>query len=277
MSVNDNNVNIIIIDGSYYCFYRFHALINWWNKSHKDEPLDIPHENTEFMNKFDKLFVEKIKEIPKKLKINKEEYKIIVAKDCPRSEIWRNKSINNYKGNRDNFKHDIGPFFKTAYEKLFNESGIHGIVSENKLEADDCVALIVNHYIKNNINNNIYIISYDMDYLQLLKNDKINMYNLKYQNLRENKAFIDKNPSKSLFCKILMGDKSDNIKPIFSKCGIKTALKYYDNKESFDELLMHNKKIKENYETNKKLIDFDEIPTELSDSFYQNNNNLILF
>ena len=31
--------NYLFIDGSYYCFYRFHALLTWWKNAHRDEPL----------------------------------------------------------------------------------------------------------------------------------------------------------------------------------------------------------------------------------------------
>ena len=51
--------NIIIIDGSYYCFYRFHALCMWWKKSHDNESVEDPINNEEFVQKFDKLFIEK--------------------------------------------------------------------------------------------------------------------------------------------------------------------------------------------------------------------------
>ena len=46
-----------------------------------------------------------------------------------------------------------------------------------------------------------------------------------------NKKFIH------LFYKIVLGDKSDNILPIFKKCGPKTCEKYYENQELFLEAL----------------------------------------
>ena len=38
-------------------------------------------------------FVEKINEIPKKLKIHKEAFKMLAGKDCPRNTIWRHNLI----------------------------------------------------------------------------------------------------------------------------------------------------------------------------------------
>ena len=90
--------NYILIDGSYYCFYRYFALLNWWKMAHSEEELSVPFDNELFVEKFKSTFIDKIKEIPKKLKIKNA--KIIVGKDCPRSEIWRNKYSEEYKATR---------------------------------------------------------------------------------------------------------------------------------------------------------------------------------
>ena len=66
--------------------------------------------------------------------------------------------------------------------------------------------------------------------------------------------------------KILTGDKSDNIKGVFKKCGPKTACKYYENKELFREKLKEDGAM-EGYLLNKKIIDFNEIPEELVNKF----------
>ena len=49
-----------------------------------------------------------------------------------------------YKENRD--KDDTflgGPFFKMAYDTLWEEAGVNAIVKFPQLEADDCIALTV--------------------------------------------------------------------------------------------------------------------------------------
>ena len=35
----------LLIDGSYYMFYRYFAVEQWWKHSHPDEPLENPIEN----------------------------------------------------------------------------------------------------------------------------------------------------------------------------------------------------------------------------------------
>ena len=103
-----------------------------------------------------------------------------------------------------------------------------------------------------------------MDYLQLA-GPRVKLLNLKYKLLTDSKKWSG-DPQKDLFCKIVMGDKSDDITAIFKKCGPKTTLKYYDDKEAFEAQLK-----KENaydvYERNKKLVDFNNIPDELISEF----------
>ena len=98
-------------------------------------------------------------------------------------------------------------------------------------------------YITNKISNSIiYILASDADYIQL-KTPEINIINLKYQSIINNKNIFE-DSKKSLFCKIVSGDKSDNIPPIITRCGIKTAIKYYENPELFKKLLNDNLKCK---------------------------------
>lgn len=262
-------INYILIDGSYFIFYRFYALLAWWKLAKPDENIDNPANNTEFIEKFKKTFKDKIAEISKKLKLKN--FKILVALDCPRKEIWRNYYFPEYKATRiydDNL--GIGSFFEIGINIFKNELKLP-ILKENKLEADDCIALYVKYLKLNENYNSITIIANDMDYMQLDNEENINIINLKYKYLRESKT-ITQNSECNLFCKIIMGDKSDNIPGIFKKCGLKTAIKYFENKELFNKQLD-----KENthsaYALNKLIIDFNNIPNELKESFYSKLTN----
>ena len=259
--------NYILIDGSYYCFYRYYALLNWWKMAHSEEDLDTPYENKLFVEKFKTTFIDKIKELSKKLKIK--DSKIIVAKDCPRKHIWRMNYSAEYKANRiydDTFMG--GPFFKLAYEELFpSMPGIEIIYNKN-LEADDCIAIASKCINEINKDANVYIIASDTDYLQLLK-PNLYIYTLKYKELKESKTYED-DPDKYLFCKILMGDKSDNIKGVFNKCGPKMADRFWQNEEYLKEKLQNNE-CERRFNLNKKLISFSEIPKELIKDFVTEN------
>jgi len=127
----DPKMNHIYIDASYFIFYRVFALCVWWRNAKKDEPLIEPSLNDEFLEKFCSTFVDKIKEIPKKLGLKKQPYKIFVARDCPQSDIWRKKLFPEYKHGRDQTKNkeaNISEFFRIAYEqKLFEKAATYQV------------------------------------------------------------------------------------------------------------------------------------------------------
>jgi 5'-3' exonuclease len=266
------NPTFIFIDGSYFCFYRYHSLLTWWKNAYPEQSdvLLDPYQNQQFVEKFKKTFVENVAKIPKSLKLDKSERPIIiVGRDCKRENIWRNELFPNYKGTRANGSEDGfmgGPFFKMAYdEKLFIQGGARSILKHPKLEADDCIAITVKHLLKEYPACNIYIITSDKDYLQLAQ-ERVHLYNLAFKDLTEQKSCTG-DANCDLFCKIVTGDVSDNIPSVFPKCGPKTALKYFENRDLFEKKLLESNAFQTQYELNRKIIDFNYIPEELVNEF----------
>jgi len=268
----------ILIDGSYFNFYRYFSLMNWWKNAHPNEPLDNPIQNEIFVDKFKKTFVESLKEMSNKLKIPKEYTPImIVGKDCKRENIWRTELCKNhelfqgeYKGGRKNNAENGfmgGPLFQLAYEKeFFRQGGVKAVLKHPRLEADDCIAISTKYILNKWPLAQIKIVTSDKDYLQLV-NQNVELYDLSYKRLTDQKTCTG-DAECDLFCKIIMGDPSDNIKSVLNKCGPKTALKCFNNREYFEERLK-----KENayalYELNKTLVDFNEIPQQYVDEFIE--------
>lgn len=268
----------IFIDGSYFCFHRYYSLISWWKNANPEdiEALNDPYQNEFFVEKFRKTFIDNVKKIPKALNIsNSIKPKIIVGKDCKRENIWRNEFYPNYKATRANGNEDGfmgGPFFKMAYEdNLFLEAGAHKIIKHPRLEADDCIAISVKYLLENEPESMIYIITSDKDYLQLAQ-ERVKLFDLSFKDLTEQKSCY-KNAECDLFCKILTGDVSDNISSVFPKCGPKTALKYFNNRELFEKKMEESNAFKDKYELNKKIIDFNCIPEYLVNEFIESMIN----
>ena len=266
---SSTNHTFIFIDGSYFCFYRYHSLITWWKNAYpeKIDVLQDPFQNAEFVEKFKKTFVTNIQNIKKGLKLEKSINPIIiVGKDCKRENIWRNKLFPEYKSNRVQEGFMGGPFFKMAYEEdLFIQGGAKSILKHPKLEADDCIAITTKYLLNKYPTCNIYIITSDKDYLQLAQ-ERVQLFNLAFKSLTEQKT-CTKNPECDLFCKIISGDNSDNISSVFPKCGPKTALKYFENKELFEKKLQESDTFLKKYELNRQIIDFNYIPEELVNEF----------
>lgn len=266
----------IFIDGSYFTFFRFHALINWWKLSHKEESHIDLHTNPEFVEKFCSIFVKKLREIPKLVGLHKDktaEIQFYIGKDCPQSTIWRKELYPEYKGNRPNYNESDnkpGEFFKLAYNEphqLF-KTGLPDakIIYHDQLEADDCIALYMKEIIETCPYDEIIIITSDMDYLQLAQ-QRVQIIDLKGKSLVQKMNFDCS--KKELLYKIILGDKSDNIPSVFPKCGKITAKKFCENIELFQSKLAEKNQYAENYKFNKQLIDFNEIPFELKSSFIQ--------
>jgi 5'-3' exonuclease len=269
----------ILIDGSYYIFYRLFALVNWWKLSHKDEPITNLEENPEFVQKFKTLIQDKLKEIPKKIGISKKTpVKYIIGQDCKRENIWRNNLYSQYKGTRGDYsdaKVHPGPFFKIVYqEQLFqNITNLDiNVIRNISLEADDCLAIASKYLIHQNPQNKVYIITSDTDYLQLIQ-PNISLYNLKYKQVNTEKNSLGC-PKKDLLYKIIIGDKSDNIPSVFPKCGPKKTLNYVNDVDTFEsDLIKYN--AFEQYKLNRRLIDFTQIPELLKEDVIEQLDNIM--
>lgn len=266
-------MNHIYIDASYFIFYRVFALCVWWRNANKDDPLIDPILNERFVEKFCTTFVNKIKEIPKKLGLKKEPYKIFVARDCSQKNIWRKALYGEYKAGRNDVKNkeaNIGAFFALTFEKqLFQQAGIELLYEHDQLEADDCIYLASKKHMEIFPDLKCFVIASDHDYLQLIST-QFKLYDLKFKDVSTSKtAFED--AAKNLFYKIVLGDKSDNIKPVFQgkKVGPKAIEKYYENMELFEKALEENEEFIQTYNLNNQLINMALIPDELQYSFYR--------
>jgi 5'-3' exonuclease len=256
MSTTGNNY--VLIDGSYYIFYRYYAVNVWW----KLTAIPDCDSNEPFIEKFKSTFVSKIQDIDKNLKLkNTIKY---VGKDCRRKDIWRTALYPAYKANRGE-SNSLPPFVYELADELFLKAGVKQILSYPSLEADDCIALLAKHLYQSEPDAHIWIIASDMDYLQIT-NDRIHLYDLKFKNICE-KSTGD--PLEDLFCKIVAGDKSDNIPSVFKKCGIKTAQKYFNDRDMFAKKLATDPIAQDIYHLNTTLVDFNSIPIELVEGFKQ--------
>ena len=263
---------IILIDTSYLTFYRYYATITWFKSSKQKENIPSNYkwfEDKIFMEKFNKLYLSSVTKIIKKNKLDIPFENHIFALDCSRSNIWRSKFFNEYKIQRDEYYQSDdwqgGPVFAHVVNKLLPElkkKYNFNIIKHPKLEADDIIACITRFIQNNNHNKDIYIITNDNDYLQLI-NPKTTIINLKNKKLNDRSCG---NPQHDLLIKIICGDSSDNIKGCFKRCGYKTALKYIQNNELLEKAFHKNPDSKKIFEFNRKLIDFNFIPQEYKDN-----------
>jgi 5'-3' exonuclease len=120
----------------------------------------------------------------------------------------------------------------------------------------------------------ITIITNDNDYIQLLDNPAIDankaivyVKNLVNKDLLER---VDYSPRVYLKVKTILGDKSDNIPSIISKCGDKTAFKLATDVDKLEKVLEESPAAKSQYMLNQLLIDFDNIPKSYHEEVIEN-------
>ena len=261
---------ILLIDTSYLTFYRFYATTFWFKHS-KQKKIVPPNynwiEDDVFMEKFTKLYLNSVDKILKKQKLDIPYTNFIFAQDCPRNQIWRMNLFQEYKTNRDviyqseNWKG--GAIFKYVKDTLLpklKELHNFNIINHPQMEADDIIACITRYIQKNYKQQKIYIITSDHDYLQLI-DENTTLINLKNKILNEKSCG---NPKHDLLLKIICGDKADNIKSCFTKCGPKTAMKLILNPTLLEEKFQKEEGSRTIYNLNKQLIDFEFIPVEFN-------------
>lgn len=252
---------IILIDTSYYVFYRYFATNRWFSFQNKEFNVEDIIENPEFISSFLKHFESDLKKITKKWKTVTQN--IVFCLDCQRCNIWRNDIFDQYKGNRVqnlNFNNKIFTFFIDHLSTTDLK-----VVHFERLEADDVIFLIQDK-LKQVSANDIIIISNDNDYLQIVS-DRTTIVNMQFKDIISRG---NKDGKVNLYHKAIFGDKSDNIHKIASYI---TKEKSFElSKMKYEDILLwlekHN--LIEKFNNNMLLICFENIPKQLSDNFYEN-------
>ena len=209
-----------------------------------------------------------LKKKAKKIKFNQEEHTFLWCRDTDRSTLWRTELFPEYKGNRQNDT-GVGSFFSDTYQNIlgpFIEANPnHHLLRLERLEADDMIYLTCKYLVETRRGEdytNIAIVTSDYDLLQIkkLESPKHSINFWKCQKGGSLWTSKSDDPDFDLFCKIIGGDPSDNIKSCFKGVGKKTIQKLFKDQSLFDTHLAKSEEGKNQYLLNKTLIDFRNIP-----------------
>lgn len=265
------NQTILIVDLSYYNFYRFFATKQWYTRANPDDTFEPSYDwsqNEEFWQKFKKMFLQNLEEYRKKLKPSL----ILFAKDCPRKDIWRLPFYPEYKANREvtYAKNEFqgGKVFKRCYSEILPEllgqvNSIYRLYQLDHLEADDIIYLLVDRF--HSKSQKVYVVSSDHDLLQMVPGyANLDLIDAKMKSYRD-KALpmtID-----NVFMKAILGDGSDNIPKSLDKVGDKTAEKIIADYKLLLDRFRQQKDAFSRFATNKCLVDFSHIPRQYIEQF----------
>ena len=254
-------MTLLIADASYIVFHTYYAMLKFYKNYFNANP-DIPNimDSPLFASKFQKMFVRKVFEIADDHSIPLEN--IIFATDCDRESIWRRDVYPAYKAARSP-KSEFNPkafelTFETIVPAMCRDHGT-SVMRVARAEADD-IAGVIHGFVRSTSAEKIVIITNDNDYIQLA-DENTTIVNLAREDVcarkRENMSAAD-----YLVCKILCGDKSDNIPGAVARCGMKTAEKLVKNKEKLESALRDND-VYNRFELNRVLMDMSRVPEDL--------------
>lgn len=264
---------VILVDASYYIFYRYFATSRWWSFQNRG---DAQMSNPEFQDAFLKHADAEIHKLRKtwgligKGKVRQSQdaapENLIFCQDCPRASIWRMDMYDAYKGTRPvNEKFDPNAFRVYLDRAATTASPVlpsfPPIVSHPRLEADD-VACLLFRQIRETMGpeQKVIFITGDHDYLQL-KDEHSEIFSLPLKNLWE--AGVKKGTD-NIHRKIVMGDASDNIPAILTKKQIGVYMELEANERTtFIEGLGKTAA----FERNQTLMCWSKIPEDLVNSF----------
>jgi 5'-3' exonuclease len=252
---------ILFVDLSYLIFYKFYALLCWCKISDGDTTNE-----SLMLEKFARNLEVGIYTLIRRYQVKWEN--VYLALDTPRDMIWRNAYFKDYKKNRGD-QADQGPsafnpkVFTIAYETVLpamqKKYGFH-VLRVATAEADDIVAVCHSYTRKHNPMLDIYVITNDNDYVQLL-DEKTFIYNAQGKELKT--RFTPEVLSVFILWKVIKGDKSDNIPSIGRLIGDKTAFKLATDPAALEAKMDANENMRRNFEMNKLLMDFRCIPSDL--------------
>ena len=190
----------------------------------------------------------------------------VFAQDDKVSNSFRKKLFPEYKATRRLKKKSYDTYKVQRYivEVLFKDLKIeekysYHLIKVSNAEGDDVIATIFREFGKEYMLNVLF--ASDRDFVQL-----DNVVQLTMQGKLVECKLADEEVSHKdyLLGKIILGDGSDNIAKVFPKVGEKRALALLHDKAALRKRLKESQSATDQYELNKKLISFDEIPNDLA-------------
>lgn len=216
---------IVLLDTSYFNFYRLFATTKWWNFRRS--------RSEDFFEALDRQYIRNLAKLVKVVGVPHTEWFSI--RDSDRNLLWRLDVYPEYKQHRTiggypNNTNEVFHHLASSTEGLFRET-----IKIDRLEADDIIAVMAKLF--HELGREVVVISGDRDFLQLEHAEIVDACG-------EIKTVDD--PRGFLRRKIIQGDPSDGIPPA----------KYPWTSPSTDP---------DDFIRNSILIDFDYIPRTQQD------------
>lgn len=199
---------------------------------------------------------------------------------CDSHSYWRREEFSYYKAGRKKAREESGFDWKVIFEALsmirdeINDYFPYKVINVPGAEADDIIAVLAEWSQTNDLTTGLFdepkpflVLSGDHDFIQLQKWNNVQQFS------PIQKKFVksDISPEKYAFEHIIKGDKGDGVPNVLSAddsivAGVRQkpiTQKKLDEWFKNPELMPQDDSFKKNYQRNKKLVNFDNIPEKV--------------
>lgn len=217
-----------------------------------------------------------------KKKYSKQYGEMVLCMDA--GEVWRRDEFAQYKASRKTKRTESKLDWNEIFDALNNISReIREFVpwkalKIHKCEADDIIAVLCKDAQSQFGAEQCLIISSDKDMKQLQR-----YWNVRQWSPNQGKFLDEKHPLQFLEDHILSGDKGDGVPNVYSdddtfvegkRQTVLTAKRKVEVLECIESGLWDDPKLKNNYERNRLMIDFESIPEEIQNKIREANETV---
>lgn len=252
----------LMVDLSYAVFHTYYATLKFYKNTFDPDPdIDSIMESPLFVSRLCRGFTRRVMLAAQAAG---EAPHVILAEDCERDSVWRRDILPEYKSTRSRKVAFNAAAFDAVFERslpgLVRDTGAI-VLSVPRAEADDVIGVLHAHLRAAEPAARFVILTNDNDYIQLA-DEATRVLNMAMEDvaLRRPPGVA---PSDYLRCRVICGDKSDNVTGALPRCGMRTAVAMVHEEGHIERMLMENDSFKLKYEINQKVMNFDLIPCEI--------------
>ena len=255
----------MLVDVSYAIFVKYFNTLAWYKANVDPAPcISDVVSCPSFRHKFISSFFQSVLKVCTNTGVNPNN--VLFAKDCRKRDVWRKALYPTYKVDRVHSSHFNGEVFGFVYgvvlpewRERFTRSAT---VEVDRAEGDDIIGTIHRAVREEEAladraapPRRMVVVTNDSDCLQLDDNRDTLIVNILGQDISYRSGHMS--GRQFLYCKILMGDRSDSIPGAVNRCGFKTASRIVE------EGIPADIAARDCFVRNKKLMDLAEVPSDI--------------
>jgi UV DNA damage endonuclease len=194
---------LVLLDNA-FTFWRVAATMSWYARAHPDSQPSL--DNVEFMGRLESQYMKSLGLVCRAIGVQSPK-DIVLVRDCPNTEIWRQDHYPEYKSNRSGPSagpSKYGPYIKHLNSIMCDQYKM--CLRVPRCEADDVIAVLVKYWKFRYPKSEIVIVANDNDFIQLMQYSGVRIFNPKTSEWLQ----VD-NPLAALAKKIESGDRCDGI------------------------------------------------------------------